>query len=121
MQLGCSEPRHVRHPRALLDRPAPTEERQSTLTFVLAQDLGRSVRGVVVGGDDVVDSPVEVEADLVADDVRLVANQQRHDDPHRPSALMRSSSSSTRCWSWTDASVSMNSATSETNASSVAG
>ncbi len=61
------------------------------LARVALEDLGRPVLRAVVRRDDEVDAGVQVKRDLRIDDVRLVANEERHDELHRSRRLERSS------------------------------
>ena len=83
-ELGRREARHARHPLALAKVVARlADQMQVSLARVALEDLGRSVLGAVVGRDDEVDAGVQVERDLRVDDVRLVADEERHDELHR--------------------------------------
>ena len=83
-ELGRREARHPRHPLALAQVVARlADEMQMPVARVALEDLRRPVLGAVVGRDDEVDAGVEVERDLGIHDVRLVADEERHDELHR--------------------------------------
>src|SRR5262249_15715394 len=81
--LGGREASHARHPLALAQRfVVLVDEVQTAAALELPQDVRRPVDGAVVGGDDEVDPVLEVVAEVVLDEIRLVAHEQRHPDLH---------------------------------------
>ena len=95
--LGCRQARHAGHPvrlpellGLLADQGQPAVAREPL------EDLGRPVARAVVGDDDVVDAEREVVREVRLDDVRLVADEEREDDPHRPRRSRRRSARSAR-------------------------
>jgi hypothetical protein len=83
--LGHGETRHPSGPVDLvgaeLGRLVPDHVGQAGLGVAL-QDLRRPVDRRVVGDDEEVDAERAVVAQVVLDDVRLVADLERHDQAH---------------------------------------
>src|SRR6185312_3345508 len=71
------------------------DEAQPACPLVPLEDLGRPVGRRVVHRDDLVDAGVQVVRELRVDDVRLVADEQRHHHPHRVSSPSTPTTAST--------------------------
>ena len=58
---------------------------EDAVALVPLEDLPRAVLRPIVGGNDDVDTRVEVKGDLCVDDVGLVPREERHRELHRES------------------------------------
>ena len=80
--LGRREPRHAGHPLRLHASTRLPDQPETALPLVALENLGRPVARTVVRRDHEVDTRMQVERDLRVHDVRLVAGEDGHDDPH---------------------------------------
>ena len=98
--FGGRESRHPGHPLGLTHLVARlAQQPQAPCALVALEDLRRPVGRCVVRRDHEVDTGVQVERDLRIDDVGLVADEQRHDEPHATGwVAARRSIPSSRSW-----------------------
>ena len=81
--LGGREARHARDPLVLAHVVARlADEPQDARALVPLEDLRRAVARARCRSRHEVDPGMQVERDLRVDDVRLVAREERHHEPH---------------------------------------
>ena len=83
-ELGRGQAGHARHDRRLLEPVTRSpDQAKPAVALVGAKDVRRAVHRPVVGGDHEIDAVFEMEAQLRVDDVRLVPDEEGHDDSHQ--------------------------------------